>query len=319
MTLITTVRSECEHVDLAIVAESTYPFLLGGVSAVIQDIVRANPDRTIGIIHITWDSSLDQTVRYPMPDNVKWVFPVYQSMADHREDFLDLRPADLGMRPRRRRELVGELLAGLADAQEGDFARLWRLYDLGLNPRTRRFPLPAVLSTREFMDAVQPFFAGLGLPLTDLFWQLREFMSLTAALAAADFPAARVYHAHTTGYAGLVAALAGRQNDGKVMLTEHSLLVRDTINGVLERSMTTKVTATDYRTLDVPAQQRAWMAWYTEMTRMTYPACDAITYLYPEAISEAAALGGRPELSRVVPNGMTMAKFDAAHDRLVQR
>ena len=41
-----------EDVDLAIVAESTYPYLRGGVSAVIHDIVQANPDRSVGIIHI---------------------------------------------------------------------------------------------------------------------------------------------------------------------------------------------------------------------------------------------------------------------------
>ena len=47
-----------ELVDVAIVMESTYPFLTGGVSAVVHDIISHNPDLTFGIIHIAWDSPM---------------------------------------------------------------------------------------------------------------------------------------------------------------------------------------------------------------------------------------------------------------------
>ena len=45
-------------------------------------------------------------------------------------------------------------------------------------------------------------------PLTDLFWWLRDFASLAYAVLSPDFPRATVYHAHTTGSAGLLAAAA---------------------------------------------------------------------------------------------------------------
>ncbi|MBX7556032.1 DUF3492 domain-containing protein, partial [Streptomyces sp. tea 10] len=49
-------QKQYEDVDVAIVMESTYPFLKGGVSAVVHDIVTGNPDLSYGIIHISWDS-----------------------------------------------------------------------------------------------------------------------------------------------------------------------------------------------------------------------------------------------------------------------
>ena len=58
---------ELEEVDVAIVAESTYPFLKGGVSAVVHDIIIGNPDLTFGIIHITWDSHSPLKDLYGMP------------------------------------------------------------------------------------------------------------------------------------------------------------------------------------------------------------------------------------------------------------
>lgn len=48
---------EYPDVDVAIIMESTYPYLKGGVSAVVHDIVCENPDLTYGIIHIAWDKN----------------------------------------------------------------------------------------------------------------------------------------------------------------------------------------------------------------------------------------------------------------------
>lgn len=64
---------EYPDVDVAIIMESTYPYLKGGVSAVVHDIVCENPDLTYGIIHIAWDKNSPHEDLYGMPENVKWV------------------------------------------------------------------------------------------------------------------------------------------------------------------------------------------------------------------------------------------------------
>ena len=63
-------------VDIAIVCESTYPYLTGGLSAVVHQIAEAHPEYSIGIIHITWDSTSPAVPKYDMPDQVAWVMPV---------------------------------------------------------------------------------------------------------------------------------------------------------------------------------------------------------------------------------------------------
>lgn len=309
-----------DPVDIALVMESTYPYRLGGLSAVVEDIVVANPERSIGIIHITWDDDSDMTVRYDIPENVRWIYHVYQSMDKHKDDFGALRPNRLGLSKRGRRQLAAEVVEAVRRAGQGRFDGLWSLYDSGVNPRTRRYPLMALLGSREFMHAAQEASRPLEMPATELFWQLREFFSLVAAVAGADYPAASIYHAHTTGYAGLAAAVAARQNGGRLLLTEHNLYTRDTINDLLHRSMASRVTADEYRRIGgITAQQRAWMAWFTEMGRLTYQASDTITYLYPGAIDEAQELGSVPARSRVLPNGIRMEKFAAARQRFLER
>ena len=304
-----------EDVDVAIVMESTYPYLKGGVSAVVHDIVVENPDLTFGIIHITWDSTSPTEDLYGVPSNVRWVHPLFLSMDEHTADFRDLKPADLKMRGRARTALAHRVFDALESVVAGDPEPVWSLYDEGMNPRTRRYPLWALLGTSEFMQVLQQRGTGLGLSLVDTFWLMREFFSLACAVLGNDLPPARVYHAHTTGYASLMGAAAARQNGGRFLLTEHNLYVRDTVNLMLERDMALPVTATDWRTFDVPAKDRAWMAWWIEMGRLCYPSAEVITYLYPKAITEAADLGAPVEKSVIIPNGMVPSAVEPAYQQ----
>ncbi|WP_306908187.1 GT4 family glycosyltransferase PelF [Arthrobacter sp. B3I9] len=307
----TSAKPVYEDVDVAIVMESTYPFLKGGVSAVVHDIVTHNPDLTYGIIHITWDSDSPMTDLYGMPSNVRWVRTVFLSMEEHRQDFLAVSVKDLGMTALQREELSHRLFDALyALSENGEVNALWELIDEGLNERSRRYPLWALLGSREFMQTLQERMPQLNLSLANSFWTLRNFFSLAFAVLGETMPRASVYHAHTTGYASLLGAAAARDHDTSFLLTEHNLYVRDTVNTLLDRNMALSITADDYRTFDVTADQRAWMAWWTEMGRFCYPSARLITYLYPSAITEAARLGSDIHKSVVVPNGMVIAEFD---------
>ncbi|WP_082483885.1 GT4 family glycosyltransferase PelF [Arthrobacter sp. Leaf141] len=300
-----------EDVDVAIVMESTYPFLKGGVSAVVHDIVTHNPDLSYGIIHITWDSDAPLTDLYGMPSNVRWVRTVFLSMDEHRQDFQGVSSRDLGMTAPEREALSHRFFDALyALSEHGDVEGLWELIDEGMNERTRQYPLWALLGSREFMQTLQDRMPQLNLSLANSFWTLRNFFSLAYAVLGETMPRASVYHAHTTGYASLLGAAAARDHNTSFLLTEHNLYVRDTVNTLLDRNMALSITAEDYRTFDVTAEQRAWMAWWTEMGRFCYPSARLITYLYPSAITEAARLGADMDKSVVVPNGMVIAEFD---------
>ena len=300
-------------VDVAIVMESTYPYLKGGVSAVVHDIITGNPDLTFGIIHITWDSHSPLKDLYGMPDNVAWVKVLYLSMEEHQEDFLRARPRDLRMNRRQRRELSRRILgAMLSLAQDGQTEPLWDLISEGLGA-SRRYPVWAILGTREFMEAYHDMMPDLGMSMTDIFWCLRDFFSLAYAVLAEPVPRAQVYHAHTTGYAMLLGVNAAREHGTKVLLTEHNLYVRDTVNTLLERRLDLNIRLTDYRTFDVTGRERMWMAWWLEMGRLCYPYAYASTYLYPRAITEANELGGDAGRAIVIPNGIVTSEFDASY------
>lgn len=305
-----------EDVDVAIVMESTYPYLKGGVSAVVHDIVTGNPDLSYGIIHIAWDSSQPMEDLYGMPENVKWVRVIFLSMQEHRHDFMSVRPKDLNMNSAQRARLSNRLFDALyALSEHRDTEPLWELIDEGLNERTREYPLWAILGSQEFMHALTERMPQLGMSLSESFWTLRGFFSLAYAVLGETMPKARVYHAHTTGYAALLGAAAARDHGTSFLLTEHNLYVRDTVNTLLDRNMALSITSQDYRTFDVSPEHRAWMAWWIEMGHFCYPSAEVVTYLYPTAITEAAELGADIDKSVVLPNGMIIEEFEEKYHK----
>ncbi len=307
-------------VDVALVMESTYPYLKGGLSAVVHDIVTQNVDLTFGIIHVTWDSNCNSTDLYGVPDNVLWIHPIYLSMQEHRHDFLRLTLRHLRMSSDERSRLAHRLFDALQAITADDMSLMWELFDEGMNPLTRRYPIWALLGSQEFMEALQERLPGLGLPLTASFWLMREFFSLSFALLNGTAPKAKIYHAHTTGFASLLSAAAARQHGATFVLTEHNLYVRDTVNTLLDRNLALPVTIDDWRTFDVTPTQRAWMAWWIEMGRFCYPSADHITYLYPDATAEARALGAPTDDSviSVIPNGMVIKEFEGPYAQRLQ-
>lgn len=305
-----------EDVDVAIVMESTYPYLKGGVSAVVHDIVTGNPDLSYGIIHIGWDSSQPMEDLYGMPENVKWARVIFLSMQEHRHDFMSVRPKDLNMNSAQRARLSNRLFDALyALSEHRDTEPLWELIDEGLNERTREYPLWAILGSQEFMHALTVRMPQLNMSLSESFWTLRGFFSLAYAVLGETMPRARVYHAHTTGYAALLGAAAARDHGTSFLLTEHNLYVRDTVNTLLDRNMALSITSNDYRTFDVSPEHRAWMAWWIEMGHFCYPSAEVVTYLYPTAITEAAELGADIDKSVVLPNGMIIEEFEEKYHK----
>lgn len=164
-----------EQVDVAIVCESTYPYLTGGLSAVVHQICESDPEKSIGIIHIAWDRDSPLEPLYDMPANVKWVHVVYQALSEHRTGFQLLTQRDLRGTKKERSEKVERIFAAMQQHLDGSDEALWQLYDEAVNPLTRSWRLWPALSTREFMVRGLEFFRSSGLSFTELFWVLREF------------------------------------------------------------------------------------------------------------------------------------------------
>lgn len=146
--------------------------------------------------------------------------------------------------------------------------------------------------------------------------RVADFTSATRTLRGVVYPQARVHHAHTCGLAGLAAVTAkDQQRQSRMILSEHSLFVRDMISRL--------------DALASPQNKHAWMerpganelpplpddgngqlrASIIHTAQYVYENADTVTYLHPGLANDAMNFGLRRERSIIIPNTINVADF----------
>ncbi len=288
-----------QEVDIAVVMESTYPFTAGDTAVSVQNIIRHNPDLTFGVIHIADNSNAPAKSMFELPANVKWVDVIYLESPEVSEKFSGLVSSPVTD------EQAREVLDAIESSVTGNHEPMHALYENAINPQTRTWSAWGALGHREFMNAaIKSAGKADDISLSKLFDLAYNFFLRIYTLLDRVLPTARVYHAHSSGNAGLVAAAGAMQNKGKFFLTEHNLNIRDSINKLLSRDLNRRVTREAPLKLTTDTFERFWTQWWLELGALNYAEAELITYLYPQAVSDAQELGGAQEKTEVLPDGI---------------
>lgn len=303
-------------VDVAVIAEGTYPFARGGVSSVIHNIIAGSPHLSFGVIHLGWDGETPKENQFTTPANLRWVKTVFLSPKWGRGSG-KVPPA---MKLDRRS--MKQLKQVLSDLKEGRYDSLKSFYHrqpgLLRNISTESSPLLTHIPFLKLM--VQEYF-GEGLSYLDALWLSYEFTGLLSKLLAQDYPKAKVYHSHTNGYAGLAAIIAKWQNGGQFLLSEHALYVRDAIAFIPEASSSHHHGGEHFPIPVGRIRAEKWEQWFRHIGHFVYQHIDASSYLYEGAFEEAKAYG-YPTLGvqpAIIPNGIDLEAYAPLREGQVAR
>ncbi len=288
--------------DVCLVLEGTYPFVAGGVSTWVHQLVCSLPDLRFALLHIGSDAAGTATSKYELPGNVVSVQKVFLFEASVSRS-APLPPATAchaALRAWLRAEVHGPdawqavLAAAAPLAAVGSFEQFWQL------PGT--FDLAA-----DFYDRLCPEESFL-----DFFWTLRALVEPLWRLLAAvpSLPPARLFHSPCTGYAGLLAAFAARERGVPFLLSEHGIYVKERIADLHRvrwiREVETRFTAAAEPT---PALRRLWIDAFDGMARCAYAAAREITALFGRNAAMQQRFGAAAEKIRVVPNGVSLELY----------
>lgn len=275
-------------VDVCLVAEGNYPFVVGGVSQWIHLLVEAMPDIKFGLLAITAPGTPTEP-KYQFPDNIV----AYENVAIAQRTYRSVpgnRPSPEGW------EILGEFHRGLQQGNYEPFrplARLIRGLDGEvLNPE---FIFNDFEAFRAFMDLSVEMerFA----PLIDTFYTWRSTHMPLLHVLQSPIPKARVYHAVSTGYAGVVAAMAKILYGSPMLLTEHGIYTKEREMEVMRANWIND------------SQRDFWMRYFNGLARIAYHFSDEIIALFDTNRELQLAAGAPEEKTRVIPNGVDLSQF----------
>jgi polysaccharide biosynthesis protein PelF len=293
--------------DVCLVLEGTYPYVSGGVSMWTHHLIQAQSHLSFELVCLVPERA-ELTRRYQVPPNVIGItnIPVGALSAGDRRLARTTPGATRALFERLERPLL-QLQAG------GGLAEVAAILH-ELSPFRPRLGRRVLLNSPEAWELILRMYRGTHpeSAFLDYFWSWRAILGGIFSMLLAPLPSARLYHAVSTGYAGLYAARAHLQTGRPALLTEHGIYTNerhieiamaDWLYHPAESGLTLEKSPRDLRIM--------WFRAFAAYSRACYQAASRIITLHSANQSFQIADGAPPEKLTIIPNGIDYSRYSA--------
>ncbi len=295
------------------VVEGTYPYVRGGVSSWIHNLIGAFPEKTFRILFIGIGPDVEYKLSYEVPGNVIGIDAVYAQ--DFREEKLRNRDPVHGGRKGKKAawKVMEQFHEGIMNGPGAP--RFDEMYSAAGDPCSRALDIEDLFFSRRSWDFLTDLYreSGKDPSFVDYFWTWRFTHLPLFQMLQAELPPARVYHAVSTGYAGFLAALAKKRLGVPVILTEHGIYTRERSIEIAQAEWIYVEQAQDYKLRRTQGFfKQWWINMFKWMSRLCYQEADKIITITQVNQQFQLADGAEPAKMSVIPNGIKIERYASA-------
>lgn len=292
--------------DICLILEGTYPYVTGGVSSCVYQLLKNTPQFSYSIFYIGGGNEQFLEYKYPIPENVTSIEEFY--LFDY-ELFPDKDLISVGDK------VNIELLRDFYKAPVHKKAHLFDevYFDL-IKPFDLSWDPLMILRSVEVWHMLEGLYyenypVEEGPSFIDFFytWRFTHYPILRAL--STSFPQAKVYHSLSTGYAGLVAAAASLQFNAPYIVTEHGIYSHEReieiykANWIYEKN-------NDYMAKkQLSVFKEWWIHLFHFMANFAYHRAHSITTLYQGNAEKQVLHGADEGKISIIPNGIDVDYF----------
>lgn len=281
---------------ICLIAEGSYPYVTGGVSGWIHDAMRSMPEHEFIIYSISAKDTAGEEPKYSPPPNLLDVRDIYlgnylddKITAGKRYSISDAEKA---------------ALFSLIGGRTTDWETLFTLFSSGRIDSVLNF-----LASKDFFDVVRHLCEErfVHVPFTDMFWALRSMVLPLFVCIDNEIPEADLYHSVSTGYAGVIGALAKYRYQKPFLLTEHGIYTREREEEIIKA----KWIKGYFKDI--------WIDYFYNLSHCAYHYADEVTSLFSNNRSIQIEIGCPPEKTSIIPNGIDTHRFKPAERKQTDR
>lgn len=294
-----------EIADVTLLLEGTYPFVSGGVSSWVHQVVSGLPELRFALVSLGGSPEAHEHLRYTLPKNVVHLEEHFLSDVPRSQRLLGI-PGDAQFHARSRElhehlggegDALARMLEGVVGSLLDDPARHEREFlfsEASWNEVCRRYESSS--RDRSFLE---------------YFWTIRSMHAPLFKMAriAAALPPSRAFHVVSTGFAGFLGMLAQKKRGLPLVLTEHGIYAKERRIELLQAPWIRD--DDDAEGGGIGFFRQMWIRFFESLARMSYAAADPILALYEGNRQRQIRDGAAPARTRVVPNGIDLARFRA--------
>lgn len=290
--------------DVCLLLEGTYPYITGGVSSCVHQLIEETPHINYSIVYIGPKREQDANYKYKIPKNVKIIKELYLFETLHGENY---KPKSLGLNKLHIETLKQSILFGQKNS-------IGKLYSTFFDPNTRICDPQELFFSQEVWNIIEEeynkTFNSITAPsFIDFFYTWRFSNYPIFKILSMDLPKANVYHTMCTGYAGLLGCVATEKFKKPFILTEHGIYTHER---KIEISQSQWLYSNKH---DVMAKKQMsyfknwWYQKFKILGELTYSYSDTITTLYNGNREKQIQLGADNRKIKIIPNGINPEKL----------
>ncbi len=296
--------------DIALLLEGTFPFVSGGVSTWVNQLISGLPDYRFAVVFLGSRPTDYGEPSFTLPPNLVHLEAHYLFAET------DMPPVNT---PRRRpgtSACLHELHAALrAECPGGALPAM--LQDIGFffDPK-KGLPLTEFLYGQDSWHYLTEMYETrcTDPSFVDYFWTIRGMHLPIWRLAAIarDLIPVRAYHTISTGYAGLLGTLLHAHTGRPLLLSEHGIYTKERRIDLLNAPwVADRRSRLERDPSEISYLRELWIAFFEALGRMCYQAAHRTVALFPAARERQITDGADPARSLIIPNGVEVTPFKA--------
>jgi glycosyltransferase involved in cell wall biosynthesis len=290
--------------DVCLLLEGTFPFVRGGVSSWVNEMLKAYPQTRFAIVFIGSREQDYNGAAYALPDNVVHfeTHYLYETAAADAQGPREIEGDAAAFAK------SAELHAALRDVRGADVGALMAemVPTLGEHGTLNEAQFLASRQSWEFI--VEQYEKYCTDPsFTDYFWTVRIMHKPLWQLAnvAEKLIPARVYHTVSTGYAGFLGALLHYRTGRPLLISEHGIYTKERKIDLLQSQWIRDNRGAFERDISrISYFRELWVRFFEAIGKLAYDAADEIVALYETNRLRQVADGAAAERTRSIPNGV---------------
>ncbi len=296
---------ESELHDVCLILEGSYPFVTGGVSSWMHNLVSSLPDINFTAICILATSKEKNEYKYKLPKNISGIKVVY--LHDH-----DIKIEKGAGKSKRVKDVDAIRAFHYKMINKNDYSGINPILPMFDRSNKERPTTHDMIFGKEAWNLVLDLYNSHNSDASfiDYFWTYRFNHLPIFNLLNAEIPKAKLYHAISTGFAGLLGVLAKHKHKRPLILTEHGIYTKERKIEIAQAEWI-YVAGNDRIKVkkDLGTFQNVWIRMFDAMGKFTYREAERIYTIYEGNRKQEIIDGADPEKTFLIPNGINIEKF----------
>lgn len=285
--------------DICLLLEGTFPYVTGGVSSWLYELIKAHNQFTFHIVCLL-PKGYQGTYRYEIPKNVLSINNVYLQ---------DLPVGDTNLPKKEKIKLFQALEVPLLKLQNEPTIEEFKFIINALKSVPCKLGSSILFDSEESWHMlVRMYLSTIGnSSFLNFFWSYRGLLGGLYSVILCDLPTAKIYHTICTGFAGLMLARAYAETGKPCLTTEHGIYTNErrieiALANWLDdlKSMNLSVEVT-YAERDI---KDYWIDMFCGYSKLCYQASEKIITLFEGNKHMEISDGADPKKIEIIPNGI---------------